>query len=313
MSGLKVAFVNFWPGFSPETGLLKLLLDAALGAYGVAERVEDADIILTSTFGSAPQSARFPERAIAVIWENHRPGCTAYAYSFSSDFDNHGGRNCRLPFWFTQLRWPNLVTPPRDASPGDPGSDGLVEIDTLMKPRPNATAARDRELFCCFVASHGERHRLFAVEYLKAVGAVDVYGKVSGKPLLESKYSVLPKYRFNLCFENSLFPGYYTEKALQAWVAGCLPIYYADHWFREDFNPRAVVNRVDFRTLAEFAAYVGAIDKTPMHFDTIINEPFLIRRPSLDQAVDFLARTARHIVDTAPRRIFPGTHSNLLR
>lgn len=189
----------------------------------------------------------------------------------------------------------------------------LVEIDMLMKPRPNAAAARDRELFCCFVASHGERHRLFAVEYLKAVGAVDVYGKVSGKPLLESKYSVLPKYRFNLCFENSLFPGYYTEKALQAWVAGCLPLYYADQWFREDFNTRAVANRADFRSLAEFAAYVGAIDKTPMHFDAIINEPFLTRRPSLDQAVDFMARTARRIVDAAPRRIFPGATSNLMR
>ena len=221
-------------------------------------------------------------------------------------------RNCRLPFWFTQLNWPNLVSPASTAST-DPASEELVEIDMLMKPRPNAAAGRDRELFCCFVASHGERHRLFAVEYLKAVGAVDVYGKVSGKPLLESKYSVLPKYRFNLCFENSLFPGYYTEKALQAWVAGCLPLYYADQWFREDFNARAVANRADFRSLAEFAAYVGAIDKTPMHFDAIINEPFLTRRPSLDQAVDFMARTARRIVDAAPRRIFPGATSNLMR
>lgn len=212
MSGLKVAFVNFWPGFTPETGLLKLLLDAALGGYGVVARPDDADIILTSTFGSAPQSARFPERAIAVIWENYRPGYTAYAYSFSSDFDTHGGRNCRLPFWFNQLKWPNLVSQASHASTDHPASEELVEIDTLMKPRPNATAARDRELFCCFVASHSERHRLFAVEYLKTVGAVDVYGRVSGKPLLESKYSVLPKYRFNLCFENSLFPGYYTRE-----------------------------------------------------------------------------------------------------
>lgn len=94
MSGLKVAFVNFWPGFTPETGLLRLLLDTALGGYGVVARPEDADIILTSTFGSAPQSARFPERAIAVIWENYRPGYTAYAYSFSSDFDTHATAGC---------------------------------------------------------------------------------------------------------------------------------------------------------------------------------------------------------------------------
>jgi hypothetical protein len=37
--------------------------------------------------------------------------------------------------------------------------------------------------------------------------------------------SVLSGYRFALCFENTAFPGYVTEKIFDCFRAGCIPVY----------------------------------------------------------------------------------------
>ena len=40
-----------------------------------------------------------------------------------------------------------------------------------------------------------------------------------------AKVSTLSNYRFALCFENTAFPGYITEKIFDCFVAGCIPVY----------------------------------------------------------------------------------------
>lgn len=39
------------------------------------------------------------------------------------------------------------------------------------------------------------------------------------------KRDVLRKYRFSVCYENAVFPGYITEKPFDCWFAGCVPVY----------------------------------------------------------------------------------------
>lgn len=68
------------------------------------------------------------------------------------------------------------------------------------------------------------------------LGKVDIYGRgwpagVSleesrGKNRISRKAEILSKYRFNLCFENTNYPYYCTEKILESIKFGCLPIYY---------------------------------------------------------------------------------------
>ncbi|WP_054150268.1 glycosyltransferase family 10 [Rhizobium sp. AAP116] len=41
----------------------------------------------------------------------------------------------------------------------------------------------------------------------------------------ESKYDVLAKYKFSLCFENMAMEGYVTEKIFDCFYAGCVPLY----------------------------------------------------------------------------------------
>lgn len=43
----------------------------------------------------------------------------------------------------------------------------------------------------------------------------------------DRKLKILQDYKFNICFENTIYPFYCTEKIWHSIAAGCLPIYYA--------------------------------------------------------------------------------------
>jgi hypothetical protein len=114
-------------------------------------------------------------------------------------------------------------------------------------------------------------------------------------PLKQSKYTILPRYTFNLCFENSMFPGYYTEKVLHAWAAGCVPLYFADRFYSEDFNPAAIINRADFTTASDFVENVGRIYNSRNAVQEITRQPLILRRPSLERVVRFLQEAVTKI------------------
>lgn len=50
----------------------------------------------------------------------------------------------------------------------------------------------------------------------------------SARGEVASKRTVLQRYRFCICYENASYPGYLTEKMLDAMFAGCVPIYEGD-------------------------------------------------------------------------------------
>lgn len=60
-------------------------------------------------------------------------------------------------------------------------------------------------------------------------------------------------YKFMLCFENSSAPGYVTEKALQAYLAGTIPIY----WGHDD----TVKSLFNMDTMVYVNSYEEALNK----------------------------------------------------
>ncbi|MDO6391149.1 glycosyltransferase family 10 [Pontibacter sp. BT731] len=43
---------------------------------------------------------------------------------------------------------------------------------------------------------------------------------------VDSKHAVLAQYKFNLCFENCVYPGYVTEKIFDCLLSGTIPVYF---------------------------------------------------------------------------------------
>lgn len=87
--------------------------------------------------------------------------------------------------------------------------------------------------------------RLQAIEHFSKTGRLDIYGSgwdnlsvlpkewkqrlnkigLIAKGKIENKIIAQSGYRYALCFENVQFPGYVTEKIIECYVAGVIPLY----------------------------------------------------------------------------------------
>ena len=290
----KIAFVNFWADFSPHHGFIKHLLDLSLGAWKPCSAERDADVVLTSVYPHRP--ATHPEKTIAVIGENIRPNFNYYRYSLSSDLDHYDGRNFRLPVWYGEIAWSPKYQKGPPTFAGAHGNEAPLPITQLLAARRGPYVQRPK--FCALVSSHYEPHRMMVAEALAGVGPVDHFGRASGQTDPRSKYEILQPYMFNLCFENSMFPGYYTEKLVQAWAAGTIPLHFSDTLVKNDFNTAAFLNRYDFPTLSAFLSEVKDVLASPERQETIWRQPLLLGAPTLAPAVQFL-RTAVRAIQTS--------------
>lgn len=290
---IKVAVTNFWVGFNLENGFVKYLLDLSFKNWVEVFDLETADIILTSVF---PHTlSQFPEKTIAFIWENIRPDYRLYRFSLSSDFDDYFGRNVRCPFWFTEISWSSEYKKSGLTGDGAHGREPLVSLEGLVKPR---IGFHKRKKFCAFVAGNPEPHRMMAVEALNNIDRVMLYGPISGKLDPRSKYQILRDFNFTLCFENSIFPGYYTEKVLQAWVAGTVPLYFSDKNVAIDFNPKSFINRGDFSKLDDFVNEVRSVYDDDRRLSDIWHEPLLLNKPTLEPVINFIRISTLYIIDS---------------
>jgi len=69
------------------------------------------------------------------------------------------------------------------------------------------------------------------------------------KGTIENKRKILGNYKFTLCFENCIFPGYITEKITDCFLAGSIPVY----WGASDIDDFVPPNSfIDFRTFNSF-------------------------------------------------------------
>lgn len=282
---MKIAHANFWPTFSLHNGLVKHLLDQAFGEWEESLSQKDADLILASVYPHAPTA--FPNKTVAFIWENMRPDYRFYPFSISSDFDDYGGHNVRCPVWYSQIQWSPDMVLPKPSGGGAHNLEPLVSLNTLMTPRTEQFVPRPK--FCAMVASAYEPHRMVMAGMVSSISQVDPYGRAFGKEIdPRSKYEILKDYTFSLCFENSIFPGYYTEKPLHAWVAGTIPLYFADGGVAEDFNPLCFLNRYKYYNTKEFLDAVKYFYNNLNVQEEMWRQPLITRKPSIEPVIEFL-------------------------
>ncbi|MGD1865592.1 MAG: discoidin domain-containing protein [Phormidesmis sp.] len=110
-----------------------------------------------------------------------------------------------------------------------------------------------------------------------SLGKVDIYGRGwPGSISLEDsrfqlksteqfwgdrKLDILQKYHFNLCFENSTFHYYCSEKIWQSIMTGCLPIYYGKgNAIYEDFPSQSFLDYCDFNNPKNLFEYIEKMD-----------------------------------------------------
>jgi len=166
----------------------------------------------------------------------------------------------------------------------------IYEYDNHFRDVPNAeTYNRSPEDllikrdFCSFIVKNPgcqKRndwfHRLNAYKPVAAAGPLfNNVGEVleRGENSVKSKLNYLPKFKFNLCFENSSWPGYATEKLYEALCGKTVPIYWGSPTIEVDFNPKSFLNWHDYKDDDAFFEAIKEIDENPDLYEEMYMQP----------------------------------------
>lgn len=135
----------------------------------------------------------------------------------------------------------------------------------------------------CNSAQILEREKMFKLlQTIDKTGTVHGLGKCSntmGGKLITGDWSsdvlidTYSKYRFVFAMENKCVPGYVTEKILNAFVSGAIPIYWGDSYVKKLFNERAFIYVNDFSSFEECAKYIIELGQDVEKMRSMMMEP----------------------------------------
>jgi hypothetical protein len=88
--------------------------------------------------------------------------------------------------------------------------------------------------------NHGHRLRHSIYDMFKDSGKIDFYGSGCDKPI-DFKVDGLKDYRFSVVIENSIESDYFTEKLLDCFLTGTIPIYWGTKNIENYFDTNGVI------------------------------------------------------------------------
>lgn len=256
MKEIKYALVDvsgFW-------SIMKYLKDYIPKKYILKEDT-DPDYLICSVFGKSEMKEDTVR--IQYIGENLEPDFNRYDYAIGFSLIDFGDR---------YLRYPLYALANREAF-----------IAAMEKHTITESELRQKDKFCSFVVSNGcdedVRTQFFLklsqykrVEsggrFMNNVGHAALKGK-------DSKAQFQKRCRFAIAFENSCTPGYTTEKLLQAWQAGTIPIYWGNPDINKEFNTKAFINCHEYENFDQVIERIIEIDNNEELYFSIMKEPIM--------------------------------------
>lgn len=283
---IRIKFVDFQGSYDPHRHFIYRWLESRTDYH--VQLVDDCpDYVVFSVFGD--EHLRYND-AVKIFWtgENQIPDFNFCDYAIGFHYLNFGDRYLRYPLYF-------LYTEALDRM--------------LTKHEQVEEQLKHKTRFCTFVCSNnrGSDARLRFFEALNSKKHVDSGGKLCnnvGGPVAD-KLAFQSESRFSMAFENTCQPGYTTEKIVESFASGTIPIYYGDPRVAEEFNPAAFINCNDFATFDEVINRVLEIENNPEQLRAMLEAPALCDpdRPHKAQAEldNFLSNIFNQDKDAARR------------
>ena len=92
--------------------------------------------------------------------------------------------------------------------------------------------------------------------------------------LVPDKLEFLKNYKFVISFENSVYPGYLTEKIAEPWICGCIPIYWGDPLVKNEVNSRCFINLNDYDSFNQAVEHIYSLLGSRDKIAEYLNAPF---------------------------------------
>ena len=89
---------------------------------------------------------------------------------------------------------------------------------------------------------------------------------------IKNKIDFFQKYKFSIAMENSEGDGYFSEKIIQSFLSGTIPIYYGDYIIDEYINPKSFILIRGDIDLINKINYIKKIDNNEQLYKKILKE-----------------------------------------
>ena len=153
-----------------------------------------------------------------------------------------------------------------------------------LKKRPRNTGER----FLVYVSTRCREMRENAFDLFSKLGDVYAASRCHGSNAVYQQdnqkvdkswkyaYKIMKKYRFALTFENANVSYYHTEKIINAFAAGSVPIYWGSDTIFNIFNKDAFIffDKDNHQKTLEMVKY---LEKNPLEYEKMVTQPILAK------------------------------------
>lgn len=256
MVKIRVAFCNFWPNFIPKEDIFYRIISSK---YEVIEDYKNPDLIVYSVF-SKGISHNFYKKNIPRIFytgENmdYNKYCEGYSNVLKFSYMKTENDNFYFPLWQKMC---------------------MENIDFICDLNRRVRSIKFTE-FCSFSVSNPnsiERNNI--LKKLNTYKQVKSYGHYANNDRLLLDFGKTPywhnikinemrkrTHKFNVCYENTCNDGYITEKIMDSYLCGSIPIYKGANDISKHFNEESFINcnNIDQNDILERIKYIDNNDK----------------------------------------------------
>lgn len=240
---IRVKFVDFWDDLNDynRNPFLKFLN----GDFNI-EFSNTPEFLFYSTNGY--EHLKYNCIRVFFTGEQCSPDFDVADYAIGYDYLSFGDRYFRLPLFALAYSLEELI------QLNQPVYDALK--DDLLN--------RD---FCSFVYSNFKEYsgRDNFFQSLNTRKRVSSGGKHLNNinQRVQNKVEFESKHRFSIAYENTIHPGYTTEKLIDSFKANALPIYYGNPIINGDFNENAFINLHKFNSHEDAISHILEINDNP--------------------------------------------------
>lgn len=288
MKTIKLKFVDLWKNPNIEETLWYRAFERA--GYSV-ELSDEPDYLFYSVFG---------HNHLLPIYDN----CikiARHAEVSTPDFNL-----CDYAVGFDRVQLGDRFQYFPDFLFGEPDRDYITMEQVLSKGKDIQKDLASKHEFCSFVYSNGNsadpiRKQAFrAISSYKPVRSGGKFLNNIGVPDgVKDKHAFQSEHKFSIAYENTTYPGYTTEKLLQAFAAHTVPIYWGDPLVKETFNEKAFICAHDYPSMEALIQRIREVDENDNLYAQMLSESAFLHPEEntvdfwYDRYTDFI----KHILD----------------
>ena len=157
----------------------------------------------------------------------------------------------------------------------------LINYKSINNIRKKIIFGQMRKKFCGSVISNIRSTDYFRIKFIKELSKykkVDMGGKYNnniGGPV-KNKTEFLSLYKFSISMENTNGDGYISEKIIQSFYSGTIPIYYGNYMIDEFINPKSYILIKGQNDMKDKIEYIKKIDNDDKLYKSILMEKVFI-------------------------------------